>query len=181
MSVLIFTEVQRREEKFDFYDGVLLNFRPFRRNSLNEVDARKIRDALPKGSLCWGIFDAPGLCQLLYLLSEDLINGALVSRLSERELHRLRESYAKPIFTEGTCKTAEAIQREQRLPMAGHFFWNIPEEDVLSVLEKPYILSMQAIDGTEANATLLRRYPPFALWCGSSAEAKKAKAGNDIF
>lgn len=175
MSILIFTDVLCSENVTEREDGILLDFRPFRRNSVNEVDARKIQKSLPKDRYRWGIFDVPLLRQLLYLFSEDLINGALLSRISEKDLFRLSESFACPIFIEGTCQAAETIQKEQRLPINGHFFGNIPEEDVLSILNKPYILSMQAIDNTNEPAALLQKHPPFALWCGKPAEAERAK------
>lgn len=179
MSTLIFIGPLSPEEIFrhaDDGDGFLLEFRPFRRNSINEADARSIQRSLPSGRRRPGIFDTPPIAQLLYLLSEELITDALISHIGERELHRLTESFPERILAEGTCKPREVIQREQRLPIAGHFFGNIPDEDVLSILNKPYLLSMEAIDETEDNAALLRRYPPFALWCGDPAKAKAAAA-----
>ena len=156
-------------------DGFLLECRPFRKNSVNESDLKKIREQAPAAAR-FGIFDAAPLNQLLYLLSEDLLNGAFLGNIGEKDLRRVAETLRKPLYLEGTCKEKEVIQREQRMPIAGHFFLSMPDEEILPILNKPYILSMNAIDRTKDNAARLKEYPPFALWCATPAEAQEAKA-----
>ena len=161
-------------------DGFLLECRPFRKNSVNESDLKKIREQAPL-SPRWGIFDAAPLNQLLYLLSEDLLNGALIGSVGEKDLRRIAETLRKPLYLEGTCKEKEVILREQRMPIAGHFFSALPEEEILQILTKPYILSMNTIDRNKDTAARLKEYTPFALWCANHAEAQEVKAWTDTF
>lgn len=164
-----------RPEHTNSGDGFLLECRPFRKNSVNESDLKKIREQIPL-SARWGIFDAAPLNQLLYLLSEDLLNGAFLGNIEEKDLRRIAETIRKPLYLEGTCKEKDAILREQRMPIAGHFFLVLPDEEILQVLNKPYILSMNTIDRTKNNAARLKENPPFALWCATPAEAQEVKA-----
>lgn len=164
-----------RPEHTNSGDGFLLECRPFRKNSVNESDLKKIREQIPL-SARWGIFDAAPLNQLLYLLSEDLLNGAFLGSIEEKDLRRIAETIRKPLYLEGTCKEKDAILREQRMPIAGHFFLSLPDAEILQILNKPYILSMNAVDKTKDTAAQLKGNPPFALWCETPAEAKKVKA-----
>lgn len=179
MSILILSGPIPPNKVIDFADGVLLEFSPFHKNSVNETDARKIKKLLPDNAFRCGIFDSAPRNQLLYLMSEDLINAALVSHISEPDLRRIDETMRKPIFLEGTCKSANTIQREQRLPIKGHFFLSMPDDDVRQVLTKPYILSMNAIEKTIENAKALKEHPPFALWCETAAEVPETRQWAD--
>lgn len=177
METKIFTGPIRPENIYHG-DGFFLECRPFHHNSVNESDLKKIRDQVPKSSR-FGIFDTAPLNQLLYLLSEDLLNGAILSRIEEKELRRIAETIRKPLYLEGTCKEKETILREQRMPIAGHFFLNLPDTETLRILNKPYILSINAIDKTKNTAARYKENPPYIIWCGTPAEAKEAKAWID--
>lgn len=162
-----------RPEDINKSEGYMLECRPFHKNSVNESDLKKIRGKVPT-SFRFGLFDAAPLNQLLYLLSEDLLNGALLSRIGEQDLRRIAETIRKPLYLEGTCKEKEMILREQRMPITGHFFLSLPETEILEILNKPYLLSMNAIKKTKDNIDILKKYPPYALWCNTFAETKEA-------
>ncbi|MBR5328742.1 MAG: hypothetical protein IKV45_00885 [Firmicutes bacterium] len=180
MSILILSGPCGPQETITNSDGLLLEFTPFHKKSVNETDARKIKAQYPQATYRLGIFDAAPLNQLLYLMSEDLINGALISRIGEADLRRICETSHRPIFLEGTCKSTETIQREQRLPIQGHFFLALPDKETLAILNKPYILSMNAIEKNIENAKALAIHPPFALWCEPAATEETRRWADTI-
>lgn len=180
MSILILSGPCGPQEATTNSDGILLEFTPFRKKSVNEADARKIKEQYPQATYRLGIFDAAPLNQLLYLMSEDLINGALISHIGEADLRRICETLHQPIFLEGTCKSAETIQREQRMPIQGHFFLALPDEEILTVLNKPYMLSMNTIEKNIENAKALAVNPPFALWCEPATAQETRRWANTI-
>ena len=163
MNTLILADFVRSRPCAADNDGLLLDFIPFRKNSVTETDAKEIRNALPAENLRFGFFDRPSLNQLLYLLSEDLINGAVIANIAEKDLRRVAETTGRPIFLDGTCKAAEAIEKEQRMPIFGHFFQAPPDEDILKILTKPYILSINDPTAVKDAIPLLRQVPPYAL------------------
>lgn len=163
MKPLILADFVRAEHSIAKADGVLLDFIPFRKNSVTEADAKQIRSTVSQNALRFGFFDRPSLNQLLYLLSEDLINGAVIANIGEKDLRRVAETTGRPLFLDGTCKPAEAIEKEQRMPIFGHFFQTPPDEEVLEILTKPYILSVNDPDTVTENLPLLRKVPPYAL------------------
>ena len=144
-------------------DGFLLDFIPFHRHSITETDAKKIKKTVFENILRIGIFDRPGRNQLLYLLSENLINGAIIANISEKDLRRVAESTGKPVFLDGTCKPAETIEKEQCMPIFGHYFQTPPDEEITKILTKPYLLSIHNIDSIRNAIPLLRETPPYAL------------------
>ena len=89
MNTLILADFVRSRPCAADNDGLLLDFIPFRKNSVTETDAKEIRNALPAENLRFGFFDRPSLNQLLYLLSEDLINGAVIANIAEKDLRRV--------------------------------------------------------------------------------------------
>ena len=49
------------------------------------------------------------------------------------------------------------------MPIFGHFFQTPPDEEILEILTKPYILSVNDPDMVTENLPLLRKVPPYAL------------------
>lgn len=175
MRPYLFTGPLRPNEVPPDAEGVLLDFIPFRKNSVSEADAKKIKDFLPASAHRLGFFDRPGLNQLLYLLSEDLINGAIIANIGEKDLRRVAETTKKPLFSDGTCKDADTILREQRMPVFGHYFQILPEREILSVLKKPWILSISEIDTLEDILAAAKENMPFALRLETPALTAEAR------
>lgn len=157
-------------------DGIIAECTPFFRHCLCESEVKALRRQTREKQRCYGHFVGSPLQQILYYFEENLIDGAILSHISDRDLHRLAETVQKPLFLEETIATETAAERRERQPATGLCLPHTTHRKLLRAQKKPYILRFPADFETYPNITEdLKDTIPFGLWCENPRFAREAK------
>ena len=123
-------------------DAYLLEFAPFTKYSVSETDARRLRRRFDADIPVFGHFDGVPIKQLLYLFSEGIIDGAVIAAQPEKEVYRLCETVAKPIYITVRSVTERDLAAAERLPVSGLYLPPTIEGAMLKRRKKPCILPL---------------------------------------
>jgi hypothetical protein len=146
----------------DFY---VLDFTPFHRNCATEATAKEIKKALPVKTQLIGAFSKNPVQQILYLLTENIIDLAFCSNCSERDLLRIAETTKKPLIRTVDHMDSATVFRDERQTGTYLYFPKTPDLQILNDLKKPYILDVSNDDQESFNIRTENGGGPFAFWC----------------
>lgn len=114
----------------------MLDFEPFRAGSISSFDASKMREQADSRLLLIGCFEQINLNQLLYLLTENILDGAVIARVDEKNFRHVAEISKKPLFIKADGFSPAAVEAAERLPVKGLFFKEPPAEEVSEIIKK---------------------------------------------
>lgn len=139
-QITLYGPADMREALADSSRALWLEMTPFQPNFRTENDLRILRDSSsPERKRC-GVFRSAPLHEILYLLTEDLLNMAVFSQISEKDLQRVAETTGKPLYLMADPTEKQLPQKERAYAVTGLCFTAEPSEDVQNQLKKPWLL-----------------------------------------
>ena len=140
-------------------DFISLEFTPFCPDWISETKARQLKAGLDPNVGVIGVFGTGSVNQMLYLLSEGIVDLVYCPGLAPRDQLRITETRPNPLILSAD---ANSVGFGGAVPRYFCFSF-LPAEEVLKSLLLPYLLILSTGDES-APAVLDSDTPPFGLW-----------------
>lgn len=141
-------------------DFISLEFTPFCPDWISETKAKQLKAGLDPNIGVIGVFGGGSVNQILYLLSEGIVDLVYCPGLAPRDQLRIAETRPNPLILPASA--ANPVGFGGAVPRY-HCFSVLPAEEVLKSLPLPYLLILDTEDES-ARAVLDSDTPPFGLW-----------------